>query len=345
VIEGTHKTITDVWAGVTRLVVVAPTWLGDAVMALPALADVDQHVPHATVAVLARASVAPLFTLVAGVDETVVWPRGPAWRQAPSALTQGRYDAALLLPNSFHSAFVVWRAGIRERWGYAGDCRGALLTRSVVRSWSMHHTRRYQYLVGELGVPTGASEPRLDLPETVRHAARSLLVDTGWDGRSPIVALAPGAAFGGAKRWPAESFAAVAARLASEGMTAMLLGTPADNAVRDEVCAALPSGVRVLDLVGRTTLPQLAGVFTWCRALVSNDSGAMHLAAALGVPVVAVFGPTDETMTRPLGRGPCEVVTRPVWCRPCHLRECPLDHRCLRGISANLVVDRLRPWL
>lgn len=331
-------------AGVERLVVFAPNWLGDAVMALPALADLRRQDHKFTLSVAARPVVAPLFDLVAGVDEVVTLEPQTSFRQS-SSLVDGRFDAALLLPNSFHAAYVAWRAGIGERWGFATDWRGWLLTRAVPRPWPTHQAVSYQRLVGSLGVPCGPTEPRIEAPDAVRQSARALLEASGWDGHTPLVALAPGAAYGGAKRWPARSFAAVAEQLAADGFVPTLVGSRADQSAGAELHGALARGVGTIDVLGRTTLKQLVGVLALCRGLVSNDSGAMHVGAALGVPVVAVFGPTDEAVTRPLGPGPREVVTHQVWCRPCLLRECPLDHRCMRGVSADAVLTRMRRWL
>lgn len=328
-------------AGLTRLVVFAPNWLGDAVMALPALSDLRRHDAGMRLAVAARPTIAPLFELVAGVDDLITLQQS-SWYGSDPSLGEGHHDAALLFPNSFHSAYLAWRAGIPERWGYATDLRRRLLTRGVPAPKGLHQTLRYQRLVGALGIVNGSSQPRLEAPDPVRHAARALLEGAGWDGRAPIVALAPGAAYGGAKRWPASSFAEVADRLTDDGWVPVVVGGPADRQASAELAAARRGRVDTIDLAGRTTLPQLAGVLALARMLVSNDSGAMHIAAALGTRVVAIFGPTDEHATRPLGRGACEVVTGDAWCRPCHLRECPIDHRCMQDVSAAAVVEVVR---
>jgi heptosyltransferase-2 len=318
----------------SRLIVFAPNWLGDAVMSLPAIADVQRASPGATVDVAARPSIAPLFSLVAGVGDVL----DPA-----ASLLRGRgYETALLLPNSFKSALTARRAGIPARWGYRGELRAPLLTRSVSPPVRVHQAEYYQRLVRELGFPSGPLEPRLVVSDEVRRAGRERLVSEGWDGSGAVVALAPGAAFGGAKRWPASSFAALADDLFAEGVTAVLIGSPGDRNAGAEVTRGLSAGVRVLDLIGRTDLPTLAGLLVHCRALVTNDSGAMHVAAALGVNVTAMFGPTNERETHPLGSGRRVVLTHDVWCRPCMLRECPITHGCMRGISVGAVRDATR---
>jgi heptosyltransferase-2 len=318
-----------------RLVVFAPNWLGDAVMALPAIADLVRAGSDTRVDIAARPSIAPLFSLMPGIGDVLVLDRpGNGHAGAPVSLPDRSFDAALLLPNSFQAALTAWRAGIPERWGYRAQGRTPLLTRAIAKPAArVHQARYYQRLTESLGFASGAPEPRLDAPADIRRAGLELLASAGWDGRSPLVALAPGAAQGTAKRWPAASFSALAQSLGRDGVTCVLVGSGADAAAGTEVEAGTP----VINVIGRTDLPALAGVLAACRALVSNDSGAMHFGAALGVPVIAIFGPTDERETRPTGAVEPTVLTHPVWCRPCMLRECPLTHRCMRGVTTETV--------
>jgi heptosyltransferase-2 len=340
-----------------RLVILSPNWLGDAVMALPAIADVRRAAPDAQIAVAARPAIAPLFRLVPDVNDTIVLSKPAAihdvgrWRALGAELAGGEFDTALLFPNSMHAALVVSRAGIPERWGYRTGWRGSLLTRAIQRTSGLHQVESYQQLVHALGFPNGPVEPRVHVPQDARDAAARLLMEDGWDGHTPLVALAPGAAYGGAKRWPPASFAELAAALAADGVRSVMVGSAADAATAEEVARSFEGRVQartgapersaLRNIVGRTDLPSLAGIMTHCRALVTNDSGAMHLGAAAGVSVTAVFGPTDETATRPLGDAHA-VLTHPVWCRPCMLRECPIDHRCMRGVGVAAVLASAR---
>jgi heptosyltransferase-2 len=328
-----------------RLVIAAPNWLGDAVMALPAIADVRRTWPGARLAVAARPSVAGLFSLVGDVDDVVVLPPGNTPLAGGDVAERLRgFDAAILLPNSFHIALAARRAGVPERWGYRADWRGMLLTRGVARQKHGHQVESYRHLVRELGCESGPGQPRLEISEDVRRAGVEALRGTGWNGRAPLVVLAPGAAYGGAKRWPARSFAAVASDLAArDGAVSVLIGAAADRSAGAEVEAAAEAPL--LNLIGRTDLPTLAGVLAASRGVVTNDSGAMHLAAAIGVPVTAMFGPTRETETHPMaapGALAPIVLTHDVWCRPCMLRECPITHRCMRGISTEAVLTATR---
>jgi heptosyltransferase-2 len=338
---------------VKRFVVVAPNWLGDAVMALPAIAALRRGQPDASIAVAARPSVAPLFTLAQEVNAVI------ALTDAGSSQLAG-HDIALLLPNSFRSALTARLAGVPERWGYSTDWRGLLLTRSVPRpAPRLHQIDYYRHLVRALGFPDAPEAPRIDVPPELRDAGALLLQQAGWDGRAPVVALAPGAAYGSAKRWPTSAFAELAAGLADEGIACVMVGAGADRATADKMSQAVGSRMSLIDLVGKTDVPTLAGVLASCRALVANDSGALHLGAALGVNVTAVFGPTDERLTAPRGAnsGPqapsseprvtsqVAVLTHSVWCRPCMLRECPLDHGCMKGIAVSQVLDETRRML
>jgi len=323
---------------VERFVVVAPNWLGDAVMSLPAVADLRRACPDATIAVAARPSIAPLFSLTRGLDDVIVLPRG-----GPVSLE--RFETAILFPNSFHSALLAARGGVRERWGFRADWRGLLLTRAIDRPPAMHQIDYYQRLTTALGFPAGPATPRIDVSDDVRAAGRRALLAAGWDGLSPLAAVAPGAAYGSAKRWPATAFADLIAGLAEDGVTSVITGSAADQPVSREVLRNVGARAHVIDLVERTDIPGLAGVLAHCRTLIANDSGALHLAAALGVKVAAVFGPTDDRLTAPRPADADQkaaIVTNETWCRPCGLRECPLDHACMRGVAAADVLAAAR---
>jgi heptosyltransferase-2 len=324
------------------VVVLVPNWLGDAVMALPAVADLRRHFSANRLIVAARASVSSLFTLVAGID-SIVSADVPSIRGTDASI-------AVLLPNSFASAWLVKRSGVPERWGYSADLRGLMLTRAIRRPGKpMHQSEYYQHLVGALGIENGSRETALAIPPDALHDARTLLAEHGWDGHTALVVLAPGAAYGKAKQWIPTHVVQLMTELVRERrMTCALVGSGGDAATIRAIRSAAPPDchLRILDLAGLTTLPVLAAVMSLANACVSNDSGAMHLAAAAGVPTVAIFGPTNERATAPLARPnvSIEVLTNPVWCRPCMLRECPIDHRCMTGIEPAHVlaaIDRI----
>ena len=338
-----------------RLVIRAPNWLGDAVMALPAMGAVRAAFPEAHLAVAAVRSVAPIFEqdTSAGQDSLLTLAHGAAEPDGASevaALAAGRFDAVVLLPNSFRSAWSARRAAIPERWGYAAGSRRWLLTRAVSRPRGrVHQSTYYLELIKGLGLAAGDPWPRIGVRAATLARADALLAAHDVAPGAGIAGFAPGAAYGHAKRWPPRLVAETIVRLSREASAVcVMVGAAGDRDSGREIESSLPPDVRVVNLIGRTDLGQLAGVMTRCAAFVSNDSGAMHLAAALGVPVVAIFGPTDERVTSPLG-GPArggglatpDVLTHPVFCRPCMLRDCPIDHRCMKGITPGDVVERV----
>lgn len=325
----------------------APNWLGDAVMALPAIAELRRRFPGARMVVAARRSVADLFRLVAFVDDII--------SQDVEALRASGADVAVLLPNSFASAWLARRAGIAERWGYATDWRGWLLTRAIPRpKGSLHQGAYYQHLVRALGsealgIEVSPLEPALTIPDSAVTSARELLAGRGWDGERSLVVLAPGAAYGTAKRWIPAHVSRLIGDLVRQGRTCVLVGSRADAPTTRGIREAVDDSNRaqVIDVSGETSLEVLAATLSLAHACVANDSGAMHLAAATGTPVVALFGPTREYETAPLTRrgGRAEVLTHPVWCRPCMLRECPIDHRCMTGIDPTRVLVSVKRLL
>jgi lipopolysaccharide heptosyltransferase II len=318
-----------------RIVIRAPNWLGDAVMALPAMASVRGAHPQAAIAVAAVASVAPLFLEETGVAQNEILAIDPRTERAQ--LQAGRYDTAVLFPNSFRTAWVARQAGIPERWGYAGGGRSWMLSRSVPRPRErLHQSAYYRHLAAALELPVGDAAPAVRArPETLARAV-ALLREHGADDGLALVGMAPGAAGGHAKRWPPSRVAEVIAQLArAHAATCVLVGASGDRDAGREIESALPAGTRLIDLIGRTDLRVLVGVLSRCAAFVSNDSGAMHLAAAAGLPVTAIFGPTDERVTAPIGDH--DVLVHQVFCRPCMLRDCPIDHRCMKGITVDMV--------
>jgi heptosyltransferase-2 len=300
---------------------------------LPLIADIRRAWPEVAIVVAARTSVAPLFALVPDVNGIIAFDG----RTDAQQLAAGGFDLALLLPNSFASAWLAKRARIPERWGYARDLRGRLLTRAIPRPRSYgHQIEYYQGLGAALGIEAGPPFASVQVSPDTRARAAALLRERG-GGTRPYVVFAPGAAYGRAKQWPPSHFAELARLFGEDQIDTVLIGAKADIAVCGEIARRSPA----IDLAGRTDLPLLAGVLAGARTVVTNDSGAMHLAAAAGVAVTAIFGPTDEAKTSPLrasADAPAPVIlATDVWCRPCLLRECPIDHRCMTRISAERV--------
>jgi heptosyltransferase-2 len=316
-----------------RVVVRAPNWIGDVVLSLPAVRDLRRNFPRARLEVLARPWVADLYRAVGEVDAV----RVSAGVRADAEALRGAFDAAVVLPNSFASVLPAWLARIPERWGYATGGRAPLLTRAPrvpaqVRGRSQVYY--YRAMLAGAGLSVSASpDASLACPPEWAGAALRLLGEDA--GLVPWVGINPGASYGTAKRWLPERFAAVGDMLASRGARPVLVGGPAERPVAEAIAGQMTAPVRVL--CGETSLPDLTAVLSRLRLLVTNDSGPMHLAAALGIPVVAVFGPTDWRETHPVGERH-RLVHEPVHCSPCGLRECPIDHRCMRRVTIDRVM-------
>lgn len=314
-----------------RIIVRAPNWVGDAVLSLPAVRDLRRNFPQARLEVLARAWVAELYQAVPEVDAI----HFSAGLRADVAALRGAFDVAVLLPNSFGSALVPWAAGIPERWGYATDGRGLLLTRksrvpAAIRGRSQVYY--YRAMLAGCGLSVSASpDVSLTCPQAWSARGASLLGDDG-----PWIGLNPGAFFGSAKRWTLERYAEAGELLARRtGARIAILGGARERPLGDAVARLMRVTSRVL--CGQTSLGELVGVLSHLKLLLTNDSGPMHLAAALGLPLVAIFGSTDWRETAPLGDRH-RLVREDVDCAPCLLRECPIDHRCMTRITTDRVV-------
>jgi heptosyltransferase II len=304
--------------------------LGDVVLSLAALRDVRQAFPGARLSVLARPKVAEIYGAVPEVDGVLL----SLGLLEDRRQLKDRFDLAILFPNSLGSALPPFLARVPARWGFSTDGRGLLLTRRAripARVRGQSQVYYYRAMLESVGVGIAATpNTALACPPAWRTYARETL------GPGPWIALSPGAAFGGAKRWRPEGFAAAADTLARErGASVVVVGTAGERAIGEEIAARVSARVRVL--CGQTTLPELVGVLAHSDLLLTNDSGAMHVAAALGTPLVAVFGPTDWRETHPVGSRTA-LVRSEVHCAPCMLRECPIDHRCMQRVSVDAVV-------
>ncbi len=317
---------------------VAPNWVGDLVMAEPVLRALAASGRELTLFV--KRPLEPLAALLSGVAATI--GQGASPRESVAALAAGDFDEAVVLPNSFRSAWLPARAGIARRYGYRGDLRGPLLAPDVARPRGRRpQVEDYRELLAAMAVPAPEDwVPRLALPEELRAAGRARLARGHVEvGRQPIVGLFPGAEWGASKRWPMARFAELARELRRRypAVAEIVVAGPKEVwlavRVHEESGKIHPVIGPDLDLAG------LAGVLSHLDVLVTNDSGPMHLAAALGVPCVALFGPTDRRRTAPAGAGH-RVLSLDLWCSPCFRRRCPLLHqRCLRGIGAGTVAD------
>lgn len=332
-------------AAVRRILVRVPNWVGDAVMSLPVLSGLRGFFPQAAITILAASRVAPLFQDQPGVLEIVPYPRNRNRWQVLWRLRH-RFDLALALPNSLESAAGLWLAGAPVRAGYRADARGPLLTLAVSgrrRLAGVHTVYYYLGVLTAFGVVSSFSPPALSLEPRETAAAAALLAAAAVPGDGPWVGLSPGAAYGPAKRWPPERVAALGTELVRAwGARLVLLGGPDERPVADLVQAHLH--LPVLDLVGRTELRQALGVLTQLKLLITNDSGLMHAAAALQVPLLALFGSTDPAATGPF-TARATVLRHLLPCSPCFQRTCAIGYPCLTAITVDEVMAAARQWL
>ena len=325
-----------------KILVRATNWLGDAVMSLPALRALRGRFPDAEIAILAKPWVADLYGREPFCDRMIPYtPKTLAEKWAAGrALASEHFDCAILLQNAFEAAAVAFAARIPERIGYARDGRSALLTRAipVPRRGEIPRHERFYYLellhrAGILDTLPENDRIILDGAPAARLAGIERFRALGLG--DTVIGMSPGAAYGTAKQWLPERFAAAADSLARQADGAVaIFGSAAERELCGQIAAAI--AVPVHNFAGETTLAEYIELAAACRVYLTNDSGGMHVASALGVPTVAIFGATDDIGTGPTGPL-ARVVREPVECSPCLKRECPIDHRCMTRVSAERV--------
>lgn len=332
-----------------KILIRATNWIGDAVMSLPALRAVRRKYPDAEIVALARPWVADLYQSESSIDRVIPLLGAGGLRELSikrelvRRLRAESFDLGILLPNSFESAAILRLGGVRKIVGYARDGRSALLTNAiplpvpVVDNSDPARHQRFYYL--EMLRRAGLIEGLPDVPE-IRLEGLAEARTRGEEGfqragiQLPVVGVSPGAAYGSAKRWMPDGFAEVAARLGEKlGASVAVFGSAAEK----DLCGEVARQCGGHNFAGGTSLREFIDMAAACSAFVTNDSGAMHIASAAGVPTVTVFGPTDEFATGPLGPL-ARIVREPVDCQRCMKRECPIDHRCMTRVTADQVV-------
>ncbi|MBX3303310.1 MAG: lipopolysaccharide heptosyltransferase II [Nitrospira sp.] len=341
-----HKTLPK------RILVRVPNWIGDAVMCEPALRGLRSLFPGAELTILAKPSIAELYTGYSGLDHVLAYNDKDAhagiagkWSLAAS-LRRHRFDLAVLFQNAFEAAFIAWLAGIPRRYGYATDGRVLFLTQPVAvprPDNPVHQVEYYWNMLKPLGASGEAPPPTLHVSADEDRMVDGRLVSAGIDSSNIIIGVNPGSTYGKAKRWLPERFAEAARKLAERvekeeraPVAVALLGARGEESLGKDIASRIDR--RSIVLSGATTIRELMAVVKRCRLLITNDTGPMHIAAAFGVPVVAVFGPTDSRTTAPYGQER-SVVREAVDCAPCLLRDCPIDHRCMTRISVDQVYE------
>jgi len=331
---------------VPKILVVAPSWIGDTLLAQPLLARLKKKLPGAVIDALAPGWTAPVLRRMPEINEVIEAPFGHGelgllarWRLGRSLRSRG-YDEAIVLPNTFKSALIPFFAGIPLRAGFVGESRYGLLnlTHKLDAKRRPLMAERYAQLAEKPGVP-----PARPLPEVrLRIDQANLLVTLNRLGLSrakPVVAFCPGAEYGPAKRWPARHFAVLARKLAAQGCAVWLFGSEKDSDIGEEIVRS--SGGAAANLCGRTDLASAIDLLSLAEVVVSNDSGLMHVAAGVGRPVVALYGSSSPEHTPPLSAS-ARVVRTGIECSPCFARECPLGHfKCMNELAPERVMEEI----
>ncbi|NUN50485.1 MAG: lipopolysaccharide heptosyltransferase II [Candidatus Brocadiae bacterium] len=323
-----------------RILVKGVNWLGDAVMTLPAIRAIRARWPSAHVTVLTRGSLADLYACEPAVNETLAYGGGfVPFLKLVGRLRRQAFDAAFIFPRSLRASLAPFASRIPRRIGYAGDARKPVLTDVVARDGRLltgHRVAYYLELLRPFGEVPAATAPEISPPAEAVDWARRETGEDLWAG------VNPGATYGKAKQWYPERFEEIGRRLAARGYRVAVVGGPAEADLGKTVARGIGDAAR--DFSGKTTLPRLAALLARFRVFVTNDTGPMHVAAAVGTPVVAVFGPTDPRTTRPFGDR-FTLVRHEVECAPCLLRECPIDHPCMRDLGVEQVWTACAEWI
>ena len=336
-LERAHKIVS------MKIVIRAPNWIGDSVLALSAIESLSKNLPEAQIWIAAEGWVKDLFISHEFIKGIIPLPKTRSFKDLKGSakmIQEQNFDTGILLTNSFASALLFYLAKIPERWGYSRDGRGILLTRRVPTNrlkGSCHQADYYKELISKLGYKSYRLKLFLPLTPEEKNKASELLRSFNVDVKNPIVMLHPGASFGPSKRWPAERFAELGSLFRDRNRaTVLITGSSDEKELADSISSLMKN--KAINLSGQTGLRMLAALMSHASLFATNDSGPMHMANALGTPVIAVFGPTDPNATGPY-QEPAAVVKKDVPCWPCSYRECPFDHRCMLNISAEEVYE------
>jgi heptosyltransferase-2 len=332
-----------------NIIVRMPNHVGDCVMATPVLSDLKQHFTSAKITVMCKQNIVSMFEKDQDVDFIIGFTKPKNRRERKKIAMQLRernFDLGVLLPNSFSSAFLFWQAGIGARLGYSRDGRRLLLTHPVKQlpSWqSYHFVDQYKMILKGVGVKRSRTKPRLFLDEKDLKRARTILNEAGVSEVDTIIGVNPSAASGTAKIWPKEKFRQLVQALSTKpNVKILLFGDNFSKPTVDEITQG--QNAQVINLAAKTTLQEAIAIIKLCKVMVSNDSGPMHIAAAVNTPVVAIFGPTNDLLSGPYTHF-CHIIHKHVKCSPCHLGTCPIDHRCMLQIQVEEVLDKVVRWL
>lgn len=334
-----------------NIIVRMPNWIGDMVMATPIISDLRKAYPESKITAMCRAPICDLLKEDPEVDELFCFSKTSSFSRRSDKkniiekLRHGNYDLGVLLTHSLSSAWWFWQGKVKMRLGYDCNMRRIFLTQPVSLPENMerqHLVVTYKMLLEPLGIPVSNTSPRLFLAEKEVSEARMLLKQHGITKQSAVIGINPGATYGSAKCWLPDRFREVAEKLLTDpNVYIVFFGDQPTVPLVKEICQGLSS--RVVNLAGLTSLRELAALISLCHVLLTNDSGPMHIADALGTKIVALFGSTNEIVTGPYSTG--RVIHKHVDCSPCYQRSCPIDFRCMKRIGSEEVYQAILQML
>lgn len=330
-----------------NIIIRMPNWIGDLVMATPILSDVRKAFPRASITAMCYTGVCQLLETDPDINEIFCFSKASVFnhrdrhRDIVDKIRQGSYDLGILLTNSFSSAWYFYRGGVSYRIGYKGNFRSCLLTHPISfppQLKNQHLVKTYKMLLSAIGIPISRTSPRLYITEQEKKAAKELLKQQGVQEGDLLIGINPGAAYGLAKCWLPERFTEVSHKLLqNKKIHLVFFGDQGSVPLIKKICQPLP--FRAINLAGLTSLRQLASLISLCNVFLSNDSGPMHIADALGVAVIALFGSTSEIVTGPSQKN--RVIHKHVKCSPCYKRTCPIDFCCMKAIEVEEVYQHV----
>lgn len=332
---------------VRKILIRSVNWIGDAILTTPAISALRKNFPMAEISILAKPYVSEIFKENPDIDDIILYKKSGLIERLRfiKKLREKRFDLAVLFQNAFEAALMTFLSRIPIRLGYATDGRGFLLSPSIpvrIETLKKHHLEYYVDLLREAGISAEKGPLVLRLKETERRWASEFLKEKIWKEDARLVGINPGAAYGSAKRWYSERFASIADRLIKEGIMVIIFGGPGENHIVEDIKSRMTSTPIITS--GNTSIRQLASLIERCSLFLSNDTGPMHMATALKVPVVGLFGSTDPNATGPVGEGN-RFIYKKADCSPCFLRECPKDFICMDLITAKEVFEAVRQKL
>jgi heptosyltransferase II len=330
-----------------NIIVRMPNWLGDLVMATPILADLRNHWPEAKITVFCQGSLGTVLQEDPNINEVLSFQKPKHWwklketKKTATVLQQKQYDLGVILTNSLSSAYLFWKGDVSCRIGFKANGRGLLLNQPIpfpAERSSQHLVKTYKTLLEPLGIEQSRSAPKLYTTQGEQQAAKEMLKRLDIQSSDYVIGINPGAAFGSAKCWLPERFMQLTEKLLEFPFVKIVYFGDKNGALLvNDICNTFSN--RVVNIAGKTSLRELIAGIQQCNLFLTNDSGPMHVASALGVPLIALFGSTSNVATGPYGGG--KVIHKHVACSPCYRRECPIDFRCMKQIEVDEVYDSI----